>query len=507
MTIRLINYRDLYDSAGNELNFAISAKSAPVNLQSNPVINYPYNVNGNPIQYNVSYPFSVFPSGSTQIIEITMDFIDSGRFYFAYGQMPLDASGNIAPLPLGDQYYGWIEFSRLPTDNCVWINLSNVDLVGLPLALSGSSGWSLGYKKSINNIVNKLSSTFSGAVISVQDFRKVIGPNIIPSAYTTFDSFFDILSQNNAQLCINTDTLSDGTQKQFKGGFNNELGAIILSSSTSDNLIIYYSAITSDIIYRCDGASLYYNGVEYPENRSGNTDSVITTNSLFRNILIGLNEGYFEVNPSYSNNINYSVNYSYLKPFGVSGHTGNMYAKILHETSNSYGFPYADSNLKTLIQAPLNDLISLNIIDDNLKAYCYQNDEEATQNSPGSGFYQFGFGADCGGLGNVNIGNCNYPASTNISGTGGFLPFVTEYVPMIFNLSSKEQKYIWINPSTLDYKMVDSDGNACLIYSSGASAIPQINDITNTAGQVTGQKLTWGGGISWNPKANSAVKQ
>src|ERR1043165_1308710 len=71
----------------------------------------------------------------------------SCRLYVGYGTMPA------SPDPNSNQYYGWIEFSRNPEgDQGGGLNLSNVDIVGLPLTLSGKSidgdPFSLGDKKS-----------------------------------------------------------------------------------------------------------------------------------------------------------------------------------------------------------------------------------------------------------------------------------------------------------------------------------------------------------------------
>lgn len=498
MKIKLNNLRAQYDANGNELNFAISANVAPQGLVSNPVINY----GGGAIQYNVSYPFSVF--GGSDDISISMDFIDSGRIYFGYGTLPTNVAGVIAPIPDGNQYYGWVELSRKPTDMCVWINLSNVDIVGMPLTLSGSSGWSLGYKKSANDLINDISTAFPNAVVTGESRSRVVGPDIRPDAYKSFDSYFSRLSIPNTKLCINSDTLSTKTQQIFKGGFNNKKKNISLTSDSGNTFVVYYSAITSDIIYKGDGATLYFNGIEYPQNRSGKTDSEIMSNSVFRNIIIGLNEGYFEPKPAYSDGVNYSVNYSYLTPFGTSGKVGNMYAKMVHECSNSYGFPYADSNLKTLIQAPLTDLITLTVIGDNTSGYCYQNNEVSTQNSPGYGFNQMGIGTSSNTLGNIMIGNCNYPATTDVTGTGGFLPYVTQYVKMKFMGASGN--YIWVKPSTLDFSATDASGNTCFIFSNDTPATPTIVPIYGQGNNLIGNKLAWGAGVSWNPVAGNAVK-
>src|SRR6185369_10143595 len=91
--------------------------------------------------------FSSNPSHS-----FAADTLVGSRLYVGYGPMPP------APDPNSAQYYGWIEFSRNATDKGVWLNLSNVDIVGLPLTLSGKladdgNAFSLGYKKSVQDII------------------------------------------------------------------------------------------------------------------------------------------------------------------------------------------------------------------------------------------------------------------------------------------------------------------------------------------------------------------
>lgn len=97
-----------------------------------------------------------------------------------------------------------------------------------------------------------------------------------------------------------------------------------------------------------------------PQNRPDNgarDASTVYTNSLFRNLCIGINEGYFTAEGP-----NDSSKFSSEKPFRNS--QGNVYAQILHETSNSYGFPYADANLKTLPVAAIDSPITLIILKD-----------------------------------------------------------------------------------------------------------------------------------------------
>jgi hypothetical protein len=76
---------------------------------------------------------------------------------------------------------------------------------------------------------------------------------------------------------------------------------------------------------------------------------------LFRNLCIGINEAYFTANGP-----NDSWKFSSDKPF--QNGQGNVYAQIMHESSNSYGFPYADSNLKPLLVASIATPVTLTIL-------------------------------------------------------------------------------------------------------------------------------------------------
>jgi len=67
-------------------------------------------------------------------LELDIESIEGARLYVGYGAFP----ANNAPIPDGEQYYGWIEFTKKSSENKVWLNLSNVDITGLPLTLSGT---------------------------------------------------------------------------------------------------------------------------------------------------------------------------------------------------------------------------------------------------------------------------------------------------------------------------------------------------------------------------------
>lgn len=493
----IVNLRNLVED-GLELNFAITSNNGPTDPATTIISNASVD-----IQMNTSYPLSIF-TGDT--MELGMNFINSGRMYFGYGQLPNNVSGSTAPIPEGDQYYGWIEFSRKATDMCLWINLSNVDIVALPIALS-SSTWSLGYKNPVTAITNTLATSYPGCSVVCKGGTKtkIVAPGINNAPYPRFDDYLSSLYTAGSDLCINSDTLSDGTQKQFVGyfmGWDPE-PCIFLESNSGDTFLLSFNQFTNDIVYRGDGGTITYNGVVIDQNRSGSTDDVISSNSVFRNLVIGMNEGYFETNPTYSDGTNYSMNYSYLKPFGENGDKGSMYAKIIHENSNSYGFAYSDSNLKTLIQSPLNQVVDLYIVrDDDASGLCYVNNESSTTNCPGLGPTYISFGQNSDSLGNIRIGNCNYPATLPNVGTAGVLPWIDGYVEVRFMGTvgaDGKPNYILVNTKTLDFIVTDENGNACL-----TGGNPTITDVNNAKGQVIGKQLTWGANISWNAGSGNA---
>jgi len=503
MKLKIVNNRPLVEN-GLDLNFAIIANQPPINLTSTPQV-------GSGLTYNVSYKVSDFLTGSTGTTGIIdCEYINSGRLYFGYGTLPSNGAGNIAPIPNGNQYFGWVEFSSWTADTCVWINLSNVDIVGLPISLS-SNTWSLGYKESANTLIGSLASKYPNAVINTDiGKKKILAPNADSSSFGSFDGYFNHLSTACAALAINSDTLSDGTQKTFTGNFSPSLSAITLTSNSGDTFVLYYTALTSDIIYRGDGATIFYNGVTIDQNRSGKTDDVISSNSTFRNIIIGLNEGYFEASPDYSGGVNYSINYPYLEPFryldALGCRVGNMYAKEIHDASNSYGFAYADSNLKTLIQSPLNDEIVVTIMGDD-DVMCYENVAPYTQNCPGWGPVQFAFGQYSGELGYIKVGNCMYSAATNSVGCGSFLPYVSEWVKMEFlgtiNSAQTEPNYIWVKPATLEVAQIWSADTGGII-TTGWCLSNGVSLVNNPVAVPKGTKLTWGASNSWNPGVPNA---
>jgi hypothetical protein len=277
-----------------------------------------------------------------------------------------------------NQYYGWIEFSRDPgVDDGVWLNLSNADIVGLPLTLSGKTieggPFSLGYRKSVKEIISDMKNralTSQGPAV-VKDCgggrTKIVAPNIQFPFYRGYDDYLNSLTEAGSRLTILTDTPLGGSSKTFTGSFTRgtyrslpDEKPILTLRSDTDKLDIMKSQFRTEYLYRCDGGQVVFNGQSVPQNQNdqgGRLAPAVYTNSLFRNLCIGINEGYFTADGA-----NDSSKFSSDKPF--QNGQGNVYAQIIHEASNSYGFPYADSNLKTLLVGAINTAITLTILKD-----------------------------------------------------------------------------------------------------------------------------------------------
>jgi hypothetical protein len=258
------------------------------------------------------------------------------------------------------------------------LNLSNVDIVGLPLTLQGrlaDSGapFSLGYRKSVEEIVADIRTRALTRVdpAVLRDCgggrTKVVAPNIQFPFYRRYDEYLDTLTTVGAKLTIGTDTPIGATAKTFTGSFSTgryqdlaDAHPLVSLSSGSDRFDVLKSQFTTEFLYRCDGGSVMYNEEAVPQNRPddrGQNLDAVYTNSLFRNLCIGINEGYFT--PDGPND---SSTFSSGTPFRDG--QGNVYAQIIHEASNSYGFPYADANLKTLVVAAADAPITLTILND-----------------------------------------------------------------------------------------------------------------------------------------------
>jgi len=421
-------------------------------------------------------------------LEIDIESIEGARLYVGYGAFPSDN----APIPDGVQYYGWIEFTKKSSETEVWLNLSNVDITGLPLTLAGTdtanNAFTLGYKKSITDIIATMKTTAlqpatdanPAYIICATGQPKIVGPNGAPNSYASYETYINDLNTNKAPLVITSDTPKGGSPKVFTGSFMNVQNAtdvmISLKSAEGDTFEVLKSQFTTEICYRCDGGKLIYNGVTVDQNQSPqNTNDKMYANSTFRNILIGINEGYFTTAGP-----NKSIAFPGEVPFSTG--QGSDYAKVLHENSNSYGFPYADSNLKVLITASPSDTITMTICTDT-EAKGYNSDTDNSANQPTSGEFQFGIGANSSSLGMITIGGWRYIAN-NKGAYGGFLPTLTEWTKMTFEGPGK---HIWIKTTGDGFIAADN------CFNTGTPA-------------YTDKVLTWGAGVEWKSGTDSPAK-
>lgn len=419
--------------------------------------------------------------------QIGFETITSGRLYVGLGDFANP------PTPDGTDYYGFIEFSKTSDTAEVWINLSNVDLVGLPLSLAGTdtagAPFSLGYQTPVAsatpNLIDQIKAILldSKPVITTATGQvKIAAPTIFPDSYPSFDEYVASLATAGASLEIISDIPAGGSAKTFKGRFmaatapTDVLISMVSQDADKDTYDILLGQFTSEILYRCDGGTIEYNGETLPQNRTAKNDPGSTeaertiTNSVFRDIVTGMNEGYFSPGGP-----NESRLFSGMVPFADGG---SQFAQIIHQGSNSYGFPYADGNLKTLITADPSDVLSLTILKDD-QAFGYQ----VYTSTPDDGIYQFGIGAGSSGLGTIKIDIWSYDANPE-GAYGGFLPYLTEWTKMEFPDLGPDH-YIWI-------KNGDVDAGTCL----GAAPVWVQNHTV----------LEWGANVSWQDGATPPAK-
>ncbi len=441
------------------------------------------------------------PIAITAITNNTLlfDYVDSGRLYFVDGPI---LSGN----PLGPNsayYYTWIEFSQKNNDitgntKQFWVNLTNVDVTAMQLSLSGTStdgeDFSLGYEKSANDIIDYCNTKFKGSINNLGK-PKVIAPNVNGLPYPSYDDYVTMLVDNNSELMI----ISDGSPSvTFTGNFCNiedEIGTLNLSiKDTNGNTIkIYSTGLTTDIIYRCDGATLYYNDICYLQNRGDSGSTAVITNSVFRNIMIGLNEGYFS-----KDGTNSSCDFSAISPF-TNG--GNGYAEYIHSVSNSYGFPYADNNLKVLVTpiASIETPLVITICDDD-KPFGYT-EGKFTPQTPSCGEYEFNIGPSSN-VGKITCGNFEFPQQSDGS-YWGYIPESADWKELCFN-DGITKNYILYNTKDIQ---TGSTTNVIAIGENGEQvingALPMWVKLPSAA--TAKYSLQFGASNTLNPNANNPV--
>ncbi|MEO0337680.1 MAG: hypothetical protein AAF242_00560 [Bacteroidota bacterium] len=397
-------------------------------------------------------------------------------------------------------------------------------MVTLPLTMQGKLGqeqWHLGYKSSVDDIrgilVPNIVATGSSAIFLCSNNReKIVAPNIKPDEYPSLEDYVQVLSDNEAPLIIYSDHLDSRGFVEFRGSFKKTtqpfasstepILELISQDSFQNKIVCTKQNLTDKIMKECDGGTLEYtndNGVtntikqNVQEADNPDKDERTLTNSTFRNVLIGINEGYFEPDQN-----NYSTNFPFLTPFPKAGQ-GNQYAKVVFENSNSYGFPYADSNLKVLVTSDIGLPIDLAIIDDDQAAgFSTEAELDTFANQPQTGTFEFGIGAGSDSLGTVRIGQCRYVATAD-GAYGGFFPTLADWTKMEF--TGTQDAFIWVktpdqslpNPDTRD---VEATG--CFEQKNGSG---DFVDFTPTWNDTT-KKLEWGADIRWKPGATSPAK-
>lgn len=262
--------------------------------------------------------------------------IDNGRLYISY-YTALPAN----PAPTSDNYYGYIELT-LGTDNVLWTDLSSVDTFGVPIAMELGTT-KLGYSKSHNTIVSEIATALGGTNgTAVQRSNgkgntKVVGANVLYMNQPSYATYLKTLHGKSLRIKSVQDS---PITYDFKGTFKSDGSISLASTSPKLTFEIPAADLTNKTIYLSNG-NCKYNGVT--RNAMSPND---TCAAVYRDVMVGINEGYFSATGK-----NDSSLFSTMTPF-ANGH-GNVYAKVIHEGSDSYGYPFSDKNLKTLLKVPV----------------------------------------------------------------------------------------------------------------------------------------------------------
>lgn len=322
------------------------------------------------------------PLSSLSNASFSLQSISNGRLYVGLGNtLP------VPPTPTCGTYYGYIELSLAEGAQTASVNLSNVEVLGLPLSLSGTqlagtatSSFSLGYKTAmtpmmINGLRNSvLKKAGVNAIVTTSTGEQMgISPAFLSQAYQLMDTYVDSLATAGAPVSIASATLPDGTAETFTGAFQKAAGndgvVLHLTGDQGDTMALTRTNLASSIIYRCGGGALMFNGkavlqVQKPKSgQNGLTLAQTISNSVFASLMTGLNEGYFTTAGP-----NDSTTFSSQTPFANG--QGNLYAQFIYNNSNAYGYACASSQLKTVIAADISNPVTVTILTDT-SAYGY----------------------------------------------------------------------------------------------------------------------------------------
>jgi len=262
--------------------------------------------------------------------------IDNGRLYISY-YTALPAN----PAPTSDNYYGYIELT-LGTNGVLWTDLSSVDTFGVPIAMELGTT-KLGYSKSHNTIVSeivKALGTTNGKAVQRQNGKgntKIVGANVL---YMNQPSYATYLKTLRGKPLTIKNVPTSPIPYNYTGKFDTTGGVSLTSTSPKHTFEIPATDLNDKTIYLSNG-SCVYDG--HKRNAMSPND---TCAAVYRDIMVGINEGYFSATGK-----NDSSLFPTMTPF-ANGH-GNVYAKVIHEGSDSYGYPFSDKNLKTLLKVPV----------------------------------------------------------------------------------------------------------------------------------------------------------
>ena len=536
VTIKLDNNQPL-TAGGQDLNIMITGKP--------PKGGQPINLSG--LTLGVSTKWSDFISGNSAQT-ISFDYMDSGRLYYGYGNMNDAPEGSTdQPVPYWGRYYGVIEFAYVPGDDGIYLDITDVNLVALPISITGTTSngmpFKLGYKTSADDmrtalITNNINDG-SGCVVkkwnnqppTAGDLAAVITCRsgnqkiVSPTAGTyrcynySFDSYITSLRNDKTPIIIVSDAGTDsGETVTFTGSFTTGDNVVELTGSNGDTLNIPATVggdpnFSNGIIYQCDGGKVSYNGHLIAQNYKAGTnspltaDQVIYSNSTTRNIFIGMNEGRF-VPSTTQIAANEYANWATMKPW--PGTEGNQYAKYVYENCNAYGYPYADKFLSALVIAdisdPTNNPIVISSCPNNKPCNYGGSNPSGTITSD----YLLTIGPDSvSNMGDVKIESADGTLLTiikpNQAGTySGNIPTTSGWNKILF---STPNKYILYQTSPTP-QVIAQDGSGataidCLYVGDPSVLKPgwQIGFTKNTAtGKYT---LGLGDHLKWNDKASS----
>jgi hypothetical protein len=297
---------------------------------------------------NVPYPY------------FTFDELVAGRIYFSLDRaMPAE---NILDPGRGRNMatirYDWVEVTQDGSQNAA-ANLTSVDQFGIPLAIRTYKNEvqqaQAGYCKPANVVMESLKKLSKDAFVTDGvKFVRVLAPVKSPESYPSFDTCLNSLK--GRPITIKGYYYGTPPGDYNYNGSVTSTGDINLKSASNNSFSILSSDLTRQAVYFANGA--YYVNDKKIDSLANDMDGAV-----YRDVMTGFNMGYFGVE-------NDSSKWPQTKPF--QNGNGNQYAKIIHECSDSYGYPFTDNSNKVLISIdPAKvDTLRISILADNTTDGC-----------------------------------------------------------------------------------------------------------------------------------------